>query len=474
MKKITLLALGLMMTLGAQVANAAELYGYRDGTTLYICYDNNKSSHDGAQPAPTFQYMNSNKGWLTIAENYTIRTIVLDASVQNARPTSTYGWFAGLEDVTSISNLNYLNTSQVTEMNSMFSGCHSLQSIDLSGFNTSNVTTMSLMFQACDELTTLDISNFDFQSIQYASYMFAACSKLATIKCDQDWNKLPGAINGAISAEDMFFGSTKLKGGKGTAYDANHVDKGYARPDAPGFPGYFTGTFCPIATNQDAKDITTSSARITWTADSRQNKYEIRYWKVENHEGYYSIPDVTGTSYTLTNLEENTWYRVWLVSECDNGYGVRHSAESGYVEFKTVAECPAAYNIRVYDADITATSAKVSWDANGINDQWEVRYMKPLDAGYSFQTTTDRNSTITGLQPDTEYDVWVVSYCDTSWNYEAHSVDSETVRFRTLKNTEGIDEVQGDKVQGTKVIKNGQLFILVGDKMFNAQGVEVK
>ena len=39
----------------------------------------------------------------------------------------------------------------------------------------------------------------------------------------------------------MFYNSTNLVGGAGTRYDANHVDKTYARIDGgTSNPGYFT------------------------------------------------------------------------------------------------------------------------------------------------------------------------------------------------------------------------------------------
>ena len=45
------------------------------------------------------------------------------------------------------------NTSNVKEMNKMFSGCNSLISLpDLSKWNTSNVNDMSVMFYDCDSL----------------------------------------------------------------------------------------------------------------------------------------------------------------------------------------------------------------------------------------------------------------------------------------------------------------------------------
>ena len=41
-------------------------------------------------------------------------------------------------------------------------------------------------------------------------------------------------------------------------------------------------------------------------------------------------------------------------------------------------------------------------------------------------------------------------------------------------NTQDVEEVQGDKVQSTKVLRDGQLYIVVGDKMYDARGVEVR
>jgi hypothetical protein len=39
---------------------------------------------------------------------------------------------------------------------------------------------------------------------------------------------------------------------------------------------------------------------------------------------------------------------------------------------------------------------------------------------------------------------------------------------------QGIEQVQNNKVQGTKVIRNGMLLIERNGKIYNAQGAEVK
>ena len=46
-------------------------------------------------------------------------------------------------------------------MNSMFYGCNSLTSLDLSNFDTSSTSDMNYMFYQCDSLNFLDISNFN-------------------------------------------------------------------------------------------------------------------------------------------------------------------------------------------------------------------------------------------------------------------------------------------------------------------------
>ena len=47
--------------------------------------------------------------------------------------------------------------------------------------------------------------------------------------------------NVSVNSESMFSGDNKLIGGAGTVYDANYVDKTYARVDGgTSLPGYFT------------------------------------------------------------------------------------------------------------------------------------------------------------------------------------------------------------------------------------------
>ena len=75
-------------------------------------------------------------------------------------------------------DLQWLDTSNVTDMSYMFSNCYSLVSLDVSNFDTSKVTDMSYMFYNCSNLQILDVSNFDTSNVTNIRSMFFSDSKL--------------------------------------------------------------------------------------------------------------------------------------------------------------------------------------------------------------------------------------------------------------------------------------------------------
>lgn len=74
-----------------------------------------------------------------------------------------------------------LDTSNITNMNDMFSNCANLTRLDLSGFDTSKVTSMYRMFDTCSQLKTLDISSFDTSKVTSMYGMFKYCQNLKTL-----------------------------------------------------------------------------------------------------------------------------------------------------------------------------------------------------------------------------------------------------------------------------------------------------
>ena len=114
-------------------------------------------------------------------ENGTIVHIVFDKSFSTYTPTSLYQFFYGLKNLETITDLKYLNTEKVTNMNRMFYSCNSLTSLDVTHFNTANVTDMSLMFYSCSSLTSLDVTNFNTEMVTNMGSMFSSCSSLTSL-----------------------------------------------------------------------------------------------------------------------------------------------------------------------------------------------------------------------------------------------------------------------------------------------------
>ncbi len=110
-----------------------------------------------------------------------IKKVVFDQSFSKARPKSTAVWFMDMMNLTEIYGIEYLNTSQVTNMTSMFDLCENLTKLDVSHFDTRNVTNMCQMFSRCEKVTYLDVSKFNTSKVVNMMNMFGGCASLENI-----------------------------------------------------------------------------------------------------------------------------------------------------------------------------------------------------------------------------------------------------------------------------------------------------
>ena len=190
---------------------------------------------------------------------------------------------------TMINNINYLNTSAVTNMTQMFYGCTGLTKLDVSGFDTHNVTTMNGMFQNCSKITTLDVTGFDVSNVTSMANMFNGCSNLTTIYCNDDWKE-----GRSRTSSNMFYNCTSLVGGNGTTYSLGFVSINYAHPDVAGNPGYFTRKFMLGDVNDDGAitiaDVTALVNIILGKDTAGQYNHEAAD---VNRDGSITIADVT-------------------------------------------------------------------------------------------------------------------------------------------------------------------------------------
>ena len=145
-----------------------------------------------------------------------ITTIIMNG-VDTSNVTDMSYMFSGCKNLTTL-EWNELNTVNVTTMDHMFASCFSLSGIDLSRFNTGNVTDMSCMFKGCRGLTSINISGFDTSKVQYFGGMFIACSNLSEITL--------GEINteSATDMSEMFAMCPELTEIDLSCIDTSHVE----------------------------------------------------------------------------------------------------------------------------------------------------------------------------------------------------------------------------------------------------------
>ena len=69
-------------------------------------------------------------------------------------------------------NLSHVDTSGVTNMNSLFLGSNDLQSVDFSGCDLSNIEDLGALFQNDSQLESVDFGGLDFKNIKNTNNMF--------------------------------------------------------------------------------------------------------------------------------------------------------------------------------------------------------------------------------------------------------------------------------------------------------------
>lgn len=178
-RRCTLSLLLMLMLLQPAMAQAQTRIMYarldRETQTLTLYYDTNfgKGNDQGISESPL---------WMQLDERMKIKSVVFDESFKDARPTTCVSWFLWFEALTTIEHLDYLNTSEVEYMNSMFTKCTSLETLDLSSFNTEKVTDMQTMFEGSTNLRTINLpKGFIGSNVTDLNGMFRGCVSLTEL-----------------------------------------------------------------------------------------------------------------------------------------------------------------------------------------------------------------------------------------------------------------------------------------------------
>ena len=203
---------------------------YKDNTLTFY-YDDYSASRYGT--VYNLNAGSSTPQWI-LYHNNDVKTVAFYSNFANARPTTCYSWFSGMLNLTSVTGINYLNTSKVVNMeymfnncknltfldlnwahfttdnvelmSCMFANCSGLKNLDIRNFNTAKVTSMHQMFSKCSALSKLDISSFNTSNVKFMNAMFQGCSSLTNLDVTHfNTEKAIGYMN------EMFSGCSKLE-----------------------------------------------------------------------------------------------------------------------------------------------------------------------------------------------------------------------------------------------------------------------
>ncbi len=152
----------------------------------------------------TQKKLNAKGNLWEVLEGQTLRIRTSAPKIIGHGTFSTGGLFQGYSNVTSITGLENVDFSEVTDMSRMFLLCQKLENLDLTSLNTSKVTNMFAMFGQCEQLDDPELSNFNTSQVTNMASMFAYCYNLESL------NLSSFNTSKVTTMKQMFQGCNKL------------------------------------------------------------------------------------------------------------------------------------------------------------------------------------------------------------------------------------------------------------------------
>ncbi|MBR0176752.1 MAG: T9SS type A sorting domain-containing protein [Bacteroidales bacterium] len=168
-------------------------------------------------------------------------------------------------------------------------------------------------------------------------------------------------------------------------------------------------------------------------------------WSANNVQPGSEPVTVTGSYYSITGLDGDTDYHVWVRTECEQDwYGHKQWSEWRKIDTHTKVACAAPESVMAYG--VTGTTATVWWFGAPYEDpSWTV-YLKARDhwGDWHSYTTNQNYFNFTSAQFDDEggtnwedwtWDVYVTRNCG---GEDGESAPSKTITFTTEQNQDHI------------------------------------
>ncbi len=260
-------------------------------------------------------------------------------------------------------DVSSFDTSNVTNMNYMFSGLLALETLDLSNFNTQNVVTMEQMFQKMpklknlnissfdtsrvtnmhglfedsftdSEVNMLDLSNFNTQNVTNMSEMFSGVTKLKNLNISsfntanvtnmnsmfknmqliENLNLLNFTTNKVTDMGEMFAGMTHLRNLDVTSFRTDWVyNMSSMFEGAMVIPENSTldlSSFNTLAASATERMFANTKIKTIYTSSTFDIATRYPYFSTEMFDGASNLVGGNGTSYTTAGIKDNTYARI--------------------------------------------------------------------------------------------------------------------------------------------------------------------
>ena len=176
-------------------------------------------------------------------------------------------------------------------------------------------------------------------------------------------------ILGADSYFDNYTGSLSA------AANANPCATGYSWGVAEDYTLTVTpAPTCYKPTTFTYDNVTTNGATLTWTRDTRNADGETYSILDENDQVVTGAANISGTSFQLTGLTDNTEYTFKVRTNCADP---SENVDDLTVTFTTLANCQAPVLAANGITNITAHTADVAWTGFASNNSYVVSYRTP-------------------------------------------------------------------------------------------------
>lgn len=175
---------------------------------------------------------------------------------------------------------------------------------------------------------------------------------------------------------------------------------------------------CSAIINLTANNVDTTHATINWTYEGTPDHFEAEYGIQGFAQGSGTTIDVSSNSLSLSGLQPDTYYDVYVRSVCSStlmGEWAMVTLHTDTLVPPVIPEpdtCSAVFDLHLIDVD--TMSATIGWSFEGDILDFEAEYGTQ---GFSLGSGTTIHPTesflhLSNLQPDTYYDIYVRCVCD--------------------------------------------------------------